>query len=91
MKVWFTHYGFRETKTWDCPHCRNFSACGMDLSVDESRERHLKGCAKSRGLSRIFAEASQRQTLKDLVWLIYENPDKVKQAIEALKKIAEGM
>lgn len=40
-------------------------------------------------LSQVFERASERQALKDLVWVIYSDPDKVKRAIEALKKIAE--
>lgn len=92
MKTYFFGYGYRDTKEWSCPDCKNFHACGMDLQVDVSKERHQQECPKrNKGLARIFEEASRRALLKDLVFVVYQNPDKVEEAIEALKKIAEGM
>jgi hypothetical protein len=90
MKIYFDGYGYRETKSWGCPDCKNFSTVGMDLSVDESVERHTRECsAKPTGLAKYIREATERAYLKDLVWLIYSSPEKVTKAIDALEKIAE--
>jgi hypothetical protein len=85
MKINFYGYGYRETKNWSCSNCNNFHTCGMDLFVDESKAEHQMKCQPS--VLKIFEEASDRVTLKDLVWAIYQDPKKVKEAIEALKRI----
>lgn len=43
-KVYFYGYGYRDTKSWSCPYCKMFAAGGMDLSVDESVNKHLLEC-----------------------------------------------
>ena len=89
MKTYFNGYGYRETKSWSCTDCNAFHTSGMDLSVDESIKIHKEVCtSKPKGILRILQEASERVELKDLVFLIYAEPDKVKKAIEALKSIA---
>jgi hypothetical protein len=46
MKTYFSGYGFRETASWSCPHCGNFSSSGMDLAVADSKAKHLMVCPK---------------------------------------------
>jgi len=44
MKAFFNDYGYREITNRSCPHCGNYSVCGMDLFVAESFISHLLTC-----------------------------------------------
>jgi hypothetical protein len=48
MKVFFTEYGYRSVISWECPDCKNFYTCGMDLSVIESIKTHKTECTAKR-------------------------------------------
>lgn len=95
MKTYFSGDGYRETKAWSCSACKNYIVSGMDTFVDQHVARHKTECLALRfsdndvtkKLNQIFNEASQRCELKELIWQIYQDPKKVEQAIEALKKI----
>jgi len=66
MKAFFYAYGWRETKSWSCPDCKNCHAFGMDLSVDESIREHQKECPARNWLNKILENASARYELSEI-------------------------
>ncbi len=85
MKTLFYGYGYRETKSWSCPDCKNFWASGMDLSVDESIKRHRKECPARDWLKQILDEVSARFELSELTRQL--SADEVPIVIQYVKNV----
>jgi hypothetical protein len=65
MKTWFSSYGWRNTKSWSCPVCRNYSTSGCDIVVDENVAKHKEACWDQRRVM-VCTRCSKTRDVEDL-------------------------